>query len=268
MDKTIIYKEKINSVDPRLKRSINHDSRSKLYTFNTARLVITSTVHPRHIPILDQGRVGSCTGNAGIGALATDPFYKSVSNNIIYPLNETGAVHLYSDAEVIDGSGPYPPNDNGSCGLSIAKALKNAGLISGYQHTFTLDDALKALTVTPIIVGMYWYEGMMHPDVDGRIHPTGNILGGHEVVARQIDAPHQRVWFDNSWGNSWGVQGRFYLTFDDLGSLLSQQGDVMVFVPNTEPSPRPSTTTTTTTKPNPDTILAAAMKAWIQTKGL
>lgn len=263
MEKIIIYKEKIHSQDKRLKRNIHHDSRSKLYAFDTSNLKITSVVHPRHIGILDQGDVGSCTGNAGVGALATDPIFATLPTSLYYTLDEPGAVKLYSDAEVIDGTGPYPPNDNGSCGLSIAKALKNANMISAYEHTFTLDDALKALTVRPIMVGMNWYSSMFRPDRDGRVRPIGSIAGGHEVVAREIDATRQRVWFDNSWGTSWGVNGRFYLTFTDLGILLNQQGDVIVLVPNTQPTPPAPTPVQTD-----DAVLAEAMKKWLTAKGL
>mgnify|MGYP006266471725 CR=1 FL=1 len=263
MEPVIIYKEKIYSRDPRLKRHVYHDSRSKLYKFDTTGLKVSSVNHVRNIPILDQGNVGSCTGNAGIGALATDPMYASLPKTSPYSLNENGALKLYSDAEVIDGNGTYPPNDYGSCGLSIAKALKNAGVISGYQHTFTLDDALKALTVTPIIVGINWYDSMFNTLKDGRVVVAGSIAGGHEIVARQIDAPNKRVWFDNSWGSSWGIQGRFYLTFDDLGTLLSQQGDVVAFTPLSKPAPQPAPTGNTD-----DMTLAAAMKNWLKIKNL
>lgn len=268
MEQVVIYKERFKPSDPRLKRIVHHDSRSKLYPFNTAGLTIQSVTHNRHIPILDQGELGSCTGNAGVGALATDPFFNTLPGTLKYPLNQVGAVSLYSDAEVIDGTGPYPPNDEGSCGLSIAKALKNAGLISGYQHTFTVNDALKALTVTPILVGIPWYSGMMKTDFDGRVRITGSFAGGHEIVARQIDAVNQRVWFDNSWGDKWGVKGRFYLTFADFGTLLSRQGDVTILVPNVATAPTTSTPTTTIPQLSADAKLAVAMKEWIAAKGL
>jgi hypothetical protein len=266
----LIYKEHIPSLDPRLKRHVYHDSKSWNYKFDTTSLTVTSVVHKRLIPVLDQGNVGSCTGNAGIGCLGTDPYFNSVPRSEVYTLDEPGALRLYSAAEVIDGSGPYPPNDNGSYGLSIAKALANAGMISSYQHTFTLDDALKALSVYPIMVGMNWYSGMFYPQADGRIIPSGRIMGGHEVEASEIDAENQRVWFWNSWGESWGLKGRFYLTFTDFGKLLSQRGDVVVLIPPV------ATTTTTTMAPQPpapqpgtaDQELATAMKKWMVEKGL
>jgi hypothetical protein len=259
-----ILRERIPSTDPRLRRHIHHDSESWRYPFPTAGLSIQSVTHTRLIPVLDQGQVGSCTGNAGIGCLGTDPYYASLREDVgkqlgagttgVYPLDEAGAVRLYSDAEVIDGDGPYPPNDNGSSGLSIARVLKAAGEIAGYTHTFTPDDALKALTVTPFITGVSWYEGMFTPDDDGRVHPTGRLAGGHEFVADQLDAELGRVWFTNSWGTSWGLGGRFYLTFGDYGDLLADQGDVTIFTPLTAPAPVP-----TPVPGDPDTAFAAAL---------
>jgi len=256
----LIIKEKIHSLDPRLKRHVYHDSRSRLFSFDTKGRTLTSVIHQRFISILDQGQVGSCTGNAGIGALGSNPLYKVGQTK--YSLDQNGALKLYSEAQVIDGNGPYPPNDNGSYGLSIAKALQSAGLISGYQHTFSLNNALLALTVYPILVGINWYQGMFTPDPDGRVRITGALAGGHEIVARQIDAENSRVWFDNSWGPTWGVKGRFYLTFTDLGLLLSQQGDVIVLLPKTGPTPTPVPTA------NADATLAAAMKNWLKSKNL
>jgi len=50
----------------------------------------------------------------------------------------------------------------------------------------------------------------------------------HEVVADQIDAPKQLVWFWNSWGTSFGVGGRFARSFDTWKQLLERTGDVTV----------------------------------------
>ena len=262
----IIFKEKIQATDSRLKRHIEHDSESRRYAYVPKHYTLTSVVHTRHIPILDQGQLGSCTGNAGVGALSIDPMFSVTPKSIKYSLDEKGAVSLYSDAEVIDGSGAYPPNDNGSSGLSIAKALKSAGLISGYQHAFTLNDALAALVAGPIMVGINWYDRMFTPDADGRVHPAGKVVGGHEIVARELDSLNSRVWFDNSWGAGWGKGGRFYLTYADFGTLLSQQGDVTVLVPLTSPAPTP--TPTPTVKDPADVALAKAMTDWIKAKGL
>jgi hypothetical protein len=250
-----------------LGRHVEHDPRSRAFAFDTSGLTVASVVHARHIPILDQGQVGSCTANAGIGAIASDPGFGRLPAAPRYALNESGALKLYSDEEVADGDGPYPPNDYGSSGLTCAKTLQRAGLISGYQHTFSLGDALKALTVQPIIAGMTWYNSMFDPDADGRVHPfSGGVAGGHEIVAREIDAPNQRVWFDNSWGTSWGVAGRFYLTFADFSSLLADHGDVTVLLPLNVPAPTPAPPTPTPTPTNADAALLAAAKPWVASR--
>lgn len=233
-----IYKETISSTDKRLNRHINHDERSKQFAFDTTNIVIKDVEHLDHIGILDQGEVGSCTGNAAIGAINTDPFLPYV--NPIFQPNENGALALYSAAEMIDGDGPYPPNDHGSSGLSVAKALKNVGMIPGYQHTFTLQDALKALTQGPIFVGTNWYQDMFTPDADGRVHPTGKLAGGHEYRGFKIDIENGRIWFKNSWNTTWGLKGTFYLTWADFAVLLAKSGDVTVpLTPVNAPIPVP-----------------------------
>ena len=231
-----ITKVHIPSKDPRLNRHINHDPRSRNFAFDTSGLIVSDIVHKRHIGILNQEQTGSCTGNAGIGNLATDPLFATIPVvSPHYSLDEYGAQQLYSDAEVIDGNGPFPPNDNGSSGLSIAKALKNSGVISGYQHVFTFQDALKVASIYPFITGTYWYRDMFTPDADGRAHITGDLMGGHEYEVAEIDVANQKIWFFNSWGEDWGLGGKFYLTFSDYQTLLSQQGDVTILLPNTKP---------------------------------
>lgn len=250
-----VHYERIPSTDPRLNRHVRHDERSKLYPFDTVGLSIVSARHTRRIPVLDQGNLGSCVPNAAEGCLGTDPFFDTVTLNWGEPL----AVSWYSDVTAADSyPGQYPPDDTGSDGLSMAKVLTAKSLITGYTHTFTPDDALKALSVTPVICGTVWYQSMFNPAPDGRltVDPASGIAGGHEYVLDEVDAEHQRVWLTNSWGESWGVGGRAYLTFADFGALLAQQGDVTVFTPLTQPAPAP-------VPADPDVALAAAAHVWI-----
>lgn len=259
----MIHYQMIPSTDPRLNRHIRHDDRSKLYPFDTTGLTVVSAKHTRRVPVFDQGQLGSCTGNGGLGCAGTDPFFATITGEPHYPWNETGAVSLYSDATRLDSyPGQYPPTDTGSDGLAVAQALKAAGMISGYQHTFTLTDALKALTVTPVICGVTWYDTMSNPDPDGRVYPTGTVAGGHEICADEINAELQQVWFTNSWGTGWGVQGRCYLSFDDFGKLLADNGDVTIFVPLSQPAPTPTPVPVppAPVPGDPDAALAAAMR--------
>lgn len=260
-----IYRERIPATDPRLGRHVHHDSRSRAYVFDTTGLTIGDVDHTRRVSIFDQGNLGSCTGNAGIGCLATDPFRDTLPANPAYSLDEVGAVDLYSDATRADGyPGQYPPDDTGSDGLTIAKVLTRAGLIAGYQHTFTLDDALKALTVTPLITGTVWYKSMFTPTSEGVVPvvKSSGVAGGHEYEVVGYDQARGLVRFANSWGTSWGDHGYFWMAAEDWGALLAQQGDVTVFTPVTAPAPTP------TPQPSPaddaDRALATVAQQWIR----
>jgi hypothetical protein len=223
-----------------LGRNLNHDPRSRAFPFDTTGITIASVRHTRRVPVFDQGSIGSCTGNASTGCLATDPFYDTLPAGTV--LDEAMAVRVYSDATVIDPfPGQYPPTDTGSDGVSVAKVLRARGLISGYTHTFSFDDALKALSTQPVITGTNWYDSMFTPDANGIVSITGGApVGGHEYLLDEIDVERGLVGFTNSWGSGWGIEGRAYMTFDTLRRLLSEQGDVTAFVSVTKPAPVPT----------------------------
>jgi hypothetical protein len=238
----------------RLGRHVRHDSRSLLYPWQDSGEALKDVLLTRHIVILDQGDVGSCTGNAETGALGTDPLYGTLPPDQQARLNEALALALYSAAETIDGDGPYPPQDNGSTGISVCKAAKNAGLISGYTHCLSLAHVLDAISSGhPVIIGSSWYDSMDSPDSSGlvTISPGAQVRGGHEYLARGIDTARKLVFLDNSWGAGWGDQGSFSYSWDTLHRLLSEQGDGTVSVPVSQPPPQPAPPS-----PDPAAVLA------------
>jgi hypothetical protein len=61
----------------------------------------------RVLAILDQGELGSCTGNAGTGSLGTEPFYSAGEKSVSRDPDDAGAgeefaVQPYSDASRVD----------------------------------------------------------------------------------------------------------------------------------------------------------------------
>jgi hypothetical protein len=224
----------------RLGRHVLHDSRSLEYTIAENFAAITSVLWKRDIPVLDQGNVGACTGYAATGALGTDPFFATVPKGT--KLDNTEGLVLYSAAERIDGGEGYPPEDDGSTGLSVAKAAKNAGLISGYQHALSLNAALTALASGPVITGVNWYDSFDQPDSNGTvsISPDAQVRGGHEFEVIGVDVEAQTVHAVNSWGDSWGDHGEFSFSFDTWTRLLTEDGDVTQFVPLSKPAPIPT----------------------------
>lgn len=247
------YTNSIIIADKPLGRRVRHDSRSRQYPFNARATTLVSKRWTRHIPVLDQGNLGSCTGNAAAGALGTQGCWEGLNPSMRASLNEDEAVEIYSIATHLDNvTGSYPPTDTGSDGVSVAKASKQLGYISGYSWCFSLDSALQALQFGPVITGIDWYEGMDKPEVNGMIHPTGEVRGGHELVVDEINVSNKTVGITNSWGSNWGIKGRCYLSWTDWSYLLNSQGDVTVFVPRTEPAPTPIPPS-----PIPDVVFAA-----------
>ena len=250
-----------------LGRHVQHDPASRRYALDTSGLSLTSVRHERYAPILDQGNVGCCTGCAMTGALSCDPFWETApAGHPTYDITE--ALKLYSEATQLDSiTGAYPPDDTGSTGLAVAQAAQRDGLISGYLHTFTLNDALLALSTTPILIGISWFSSFDTPDANGlvSIAPGANVRGGHELVVDEVVVAGSSITigFDNSWGASWGDAGRGYMSADTFGTLLNLRGDVVVPVPITAPTPVPAPA------PNADDLnLWVQMKAWAKAKGL
>ena len=240
-----ISRRVLPKADPRLGRTIVHDSRNRGFAIAEAdAATLVSTFHKRRIGSLNQLQVGACTGNATVGNLGTDPIVSTVPAGTV--LDENLALRVYSDAEVIDGDGPYPPNDNGSSGPSAAKAAKNLGLCSGYTHAFSLLAAQTALQSRPVMFGTEWTQDMFTPGPDGYVHPTGAVAGGHEYEVAAVDFEAGCFVCINSWGN-WGVAdarvdattGVFYISFADAGTLLAAEGDVTQLVPLAVPAPTP-----------------------------
>lgn len=254
----------------RLGRHVRHDPRSLRYLAPAGDIAgLASVRHTRHIDVLNQGQVGACTGFAAEYCVATGALYDAIPAGLLarptpsVTIDEGQARMLYSAATDLDGiDGTYPPDDTGSDGLSVAKACKSVGLISGYTHATSLAAVLTALARQPVIAGINWYDSFDTPDADGWIGiATGaQIRGGHEICLDELDVENRRIGFVNSWGQ-WGEDGRAYIGWDDFARLLSENGDVTVFTPLTSPSPVP----TPPAPPAPDDStaeLTAMVRRW------
>jgi hypothetical protein len=214
----------------RLGRHVHHDDRSKGFPAAESPTIIDIAHRVHRLP-LRQTR-GSCTAEATCGALDSAPDY----HGIIY--NQKAADHLY-DEEIVNEGGNPATDDPGGTGLMVCKTAQQLGWIKSYTHTFSLDSALKALVIRPVITGVNWYEGFDRPDGKGIVKIAGGIRGGHEFVGVQILLAERLVGFVQSWGRPWGVAnkavrlttGAFFMTFDTWGQLLSERGDVTVPVP-------------------------------------
>jgi hypothetical protein len=242
---------KYEPTDPRLGRHMELDSRSTQYGVSlqeqAAKPVNQDWASP--IPIMDQGQLGSCTGNAGTRFIAWK-YRDNLSAVTLSGKNlgqdatadEQFAVELYHEATVNDGfSGTYPPDDTGSSGLGVMRSFKKAKLVTSYVHAFSLRSLVAMLQKGPYIQGMPWYNAFFEPDSNGFIDSNPNwqpsgVAGGHEIFCRGVEllsgwsfdtAPEKIVLnYDNSWNTSWGDHGSFRMRGSTY-QALKQQIDVM-----------------------------------------
>lgn len=258
-DFTLVVK-RFDTTDPRLGRHVLHDSRSRRFAAPARDpATLKSVRHEVHIEILNQGNEGSCTGNAGENNIASSVFWAGGALVLQGTDHHEFARQLYGDATKLDPwPGEFNPatgiEDTGSDGLSVAKVLQQRGLISGYQHAFSLAATLTALSQQVVMIGSVWKSSMYYPDASGRITVSGNVEGGHEFVLDELDVEHELVGMRNSWGIDWGVGGRAYLSFADLGSLLAEDGDCTILVPVTQPAPQPTPAPDPKPEPEPNEI--------------
>src|SRR6266403_1821225 len=248
--------------DVRLGRHVKHDSRSAAYAVGVRpRSAIKNVEWARHIPILDQGQLGSCVPNNAPEHLGTDALgYTGVSSitvpkkdtkgifiaGSVWPMAEPFAVNLYRLVTRLDPyTGQWEPDDTGSDGLTLAKALVMLGLSDKYAHAFSYTAAVSALQSGPVSFGTVWYNSMFEPKSTGEItvDPSSGVAGGHEYFSRKFDADNDHVWIDNSWNESWGLDGRAWMTGASMTTLLKAQGDVTVpHLLGAAPAPTPGLT--------------------------
>lgn len=234
-----------------LGRKVEHDPRSLNYAHGVLpKTAIKSVDWTRRAPIFDQQSLGSCTGNAAAGLLGTDSAARTGLTTVSitgdpngWPVDEELAVEVYKLATTLDNiTGAYPPDDTGSSGIGAAKALKKLGLATGYTHAFSIDALKSALQTGPVMVGTVWLESMFNVSAaTGFVDVIHNspVAGGHEYVISAYSADTKSFRMDNSWGESWGLNGSAWLLDTDVQWLLSQQGDVTVPAWTTAPVPTP-----------------------------
>lgn len=259
-----------------LGRHIDHDPRSLAYAHG---VLPASALRPvswtRRIPILDQGNLGSCTGQALTGVLGTDSAGRTATTSVVvqadskgifasdtYALDEDFATRVYELNTRLDSiHGSYPPEDTGSTGIACGKTGRALGLLTGYTHAFSMDALKSALQQGAVMIGIVWLNSMFDPDPDGTItvDRSSGVAGGHELVVSAWDGARFRL--DNSWGASWGDHGSGWVSEQDMGWLLSQDGDVTVPAFATAPAPTPPPAPTPATDPRLVQVAALIQEA-------
>jgi hypothetical protein len=167
-------------------------------------------------PRLDQGTTSQCVAFSWDGSLSAGP--KRIKN----PFTRE---QLYNEAKLVD---PWPGEDyDGTSVGAGAKVLEKAGVIKEYRWAYSCEDVIDWILTNrgPVVLGTTWYESMFTPDKHGGVRIEGPTQGGHAYLAYGANQKTGRVACVNSWGYSWGRNGLFYLTFEQLDRLIKEDGE-------------------------------------------
>ena len=217
--------------DPRLDRLVEFDERSRQYPVRAllgdAQLEKPPRSYTWRVPVvLNQGREGACVGFSWSHELAARPYP-------VEGITDDTAFYVYREAQKID---EWPGEDySGTSVLAGAKVVTTQGYIKEYRWAFGIDDLVRAVAFKgPAVLGINWYTGMMRPTSDGQLKPTGQVEGGHAILAPRVTGPRyyirsmrNRVYLYNSWGNNEGWPWA-WMTREDMERLLHEQGEACV----------------------------------------
>jgi hypothetical protein len=224
----LTLKDGTEASDPRLGRLKQFDPRSRNFPIRTAVDGKPIRSYTWRVGAwLDQLSEGSCVGHAFAHELCARPVVTMVDHTYA---RET----IYWEAQKADpwSGGMYPgatPRYEGTSILAGAQVCQSIGHFSEYRWAFSLDDLLLAIGYAgPAMLGLNWYQDMANPAPDGQIRPQGQLLGGHAILANRVQVRQKRVWLHNSWGFGWGLEGRCWLSWDDLGQLLAEDGEACI----------------------------------------
>ena len=189
--------------------------------------------------VLDQGTTSECTAYSAEQLLLSAP----IKNQMYMTPHD-----LYRANQLND---EWPgENYDGSSVRAAMKVLQAAGLIGKYAWAFDADTVRRWLLMRgPVILGTTWYSGMMKPDRrTGFIRPTGSPVGGHAYMLRGADdnllCPDRSrgaARIINSWGVSWGQQGKAWISYKDLDGLIKNRGEAVTPVEILNNTPIPIT---------------------------
>ncbi len=128
--------------------------------------------------------------------------------------------------------GNLPKSVAGSKITDAVDFLKSENLIKKDYWANDIDQVLSFLfNISPLVLSVPWYSRMNEAtSKDPRAKLGGDYLGNHAIMAYGFDKLKNRVFFQNSWGSDYGLNGNFYFTKKDLEKLLKVGGIAVALV--------------------------------------
>jgi len=186
---------------------------------------------------LNQGETGTCVAHAWCNFLRAAPIQ---SNRGIDQLRW----EIYDEAILIDEWTDNDSDPERQFGTSVragAKVITTLGRLKSYLWAFRLQPALEwVLTQGPVVLGTNWYSSFRDTNDEGiiKITPGARNEGGHAYLWRGADTRRALALCSNSWGDSWGMSGDFYVPLRDMERLINESGEACTAV---EQSVKPRT---------------------------
>jgi C1A family cysteine protease len=218
--------------------------RDHVFKANGKRLPESVDLRQHCSPVEDQGNLGSCTGNAIVGALeyleGIDGGAKlNLSRLFVYWQERKieGTVGYDAGAQIRDGVKvcakfgvcseaywPYRIVDYRKEPGKRAYADARLRRITEYQRVIGFDNLQAALAnKLPVVFGFSVYASFE----SSKVASTGvvpmptkgeKLLGGHAALCVGYDNATQRVTVRNSWGKHWGLNGYCTMPYDYVSS--------------------------------------------------
>lgn len=219
-----------------LGRIYSADERDKQYLMRTAlpstakRMaapIITKKTWALKPPVLNQGKTGTCVAHAWTNFLRCAP--TQTTKRIDSPYDLYRKVVLLDEFPSNDAEATAPDLElqGGTTVRAGAAAMVAETRLQQYLWAFDLSTTIEwLLTKGPVVFGTTWYDGMFAVGKNGLVTVSGSVAGGHAFLVRGADTKARIVICANSWGDTWGKGGTFFLSFSDFERLIHEQGEV------------------------------------------
>jgi hypothetical protein len=180
------------------------------------------------IPIgpLNQGQTNHCVGFLGAAFIACAQA-KAPGDATVNDALGDEIYYACKDKEgIYEG---HPQREEGTSIHPLMRVLKDRGVIGAYAFGGFTEKVEWEGKYGPTCMGTNWYAGMMTPNPDGSVSPTGERRGGHAYLGRgvnhlvgtYISTLNRNSW--NRWGKIPNFPGDFYVRNVDSYQLLDQE---------------------------------------------
>ena len=184
-------------------------------------------------PALDQGYTSQCVAYSATGYLLAGPV-----RNLRQPFPTIEA--LYKECQRND---EWDGEDyDGTSVRAVFKVLQREGYIDRYVWAYDARTVANwILTTSPVNVGTSWLDSMMDMDKAGFVRVFANdnpqVVDGHaytligaNTLKKCPDGTVGALRILNSWGGSWGQNGRAWISFVDFDILMREDGEACTAV--------------------------------------